>query len=223
MRATLILAAALTLLGAAPAADKNEKTEPKYAVAIFSADVTPPLGHALMGGGIAPAKQIDDPLFAHGFVLLGAGKPVVVAAVDWCEIRNDAYDRWREALAEAAGTSADRVLVTALHQHDAPIADLEAQRLLDKAGAKGSICDLKFHEQAVKRVAAALREGRKKPRRVTHVGTGQAKVEQVASNRRYLLPDGKPAFNRTSATRDAKIRAQPEGTIDPWLKTLSFW
>ncbi len=26
-----------------------------------------------------------------------------------------------------------------------------------------------------------------------------------------------------SATRDPTIREQPEGTIDPWLKTLSFW
>jgi hypothetical protein len=68
-----------------------------------------------------------------------------------------------------------------------------------------------------------LREALEKPRRVTHFGIGQAQVEKVASNRRYLLPDGKPAFNRMSATRDPKIRAQPEGVIDPWLKTLSFW
>src|SRR5262249_28043858 len=26
-----------------------------------------------------------------------------------------------------------------------------------------------------------------------------------------------------SATRDQKLRDQPEGIIDPWLKTLSFW
>ena len=69
--------------------------EAEYRLAIFSADVTPPLGHPCMGGGIRPAERIDDPLFAHGFVLLGAGKPVVVAAIDWCEIRNDAYQRWR--------------------------------------------------------------------------------------------------------------------------------
>src|SRR5947199_4786747 len=154
-----------------------------FRLATFSADVTPPLGHALMGGGIAPARKVADPLFAHGFVLLGAGKPVVVAAVDWCEIRNDAYDRWRAALAEAAGTTPERVLVMALHQHDAPIADLGAQGLLDRAGAAGRICDLEFHERAVRKVAAALKEGLGKARRVTHYGVGQAKVEKVASNR----------------------------------------
>ncbi len=196
---------------------------PALQLARFTADVTPPLGHALMGGGIAPAKQVDAPLFAHGLVLLGAGKPVVLAAVDWCEIRNDAFDRWRAALAEAAGTEPARVLVSCLHQHDAPIADLEAQRLLDGQKADGAICDREFHERAVRRVADALKDGLKSPRRVTHVGAGKARVEKVASNRRYPGPDGKPLFGRTSATRDAFAREQPEGTIDPWLRALSFW
>ena len=52
---------------------------------------------------------------------------------------------------------------------------------------------------------------------------GTAKVEKVASNRRYLDANGKVHYNRMSATRDAKIRDGEEGTIDPFLKTLSFW
>src|SRR5262249_45233386 len=118
---------------------------PALQLATFNAEVTVPPGHALMGGGIQPAKTIADPLYTHGLVLLGEGKPVVLAAVDWCEIRNDAYERWRSVLAEAAGTAPERVLVTCLHQHDAPIADLEAERLLEKEKAKGRICDLEFH------------------------------------------------------------------------------
>jgi hypothetical protein len=216
--------AAAALLGSGlgldcPAADR----QPAYQLAIFAADVTPPLGHPLMGGGIAPAQKIADPLFAHGFVFLGAGKPVVLVSVDWCEIRNDAFERWRTLLARAAGTEPGRVLVTCVHQHDAPIADLEAERLLEKHRARGRICDLEFHERAVQRVARALRAGLRKPRRITHVGTGQARVEKVASNRRFLDSQGRPQFGRMSATRDAEVRAKPEGTIDPWLKTLSFW
>lgn len=196
---------------------------PRLELATFEAEVTPPLGHACMGGGIAPVARIDDPLYAKGFVLFGAGRPIVVVAIDWCEIRNDAYERWRDVLAEAAGTQPVRVLVCALHQHDAPIADLTAQKLLDASKAKGSICDLKFHEEAVQATARALRDSLKKKRRVTHVGTGQAKVEQVASNRRYLDKEGKVRFNRTSATRDPVAQAAEEGLIDPYLKTLSFW
>ena len=211
------LAACLALDALAAPADAS------YQLATFSAEVTPPIGHPCMGGGIAPVQKIEDPLFTHGFVVLGAGKPVVLAVVDWCEIRNDANERWRTLLAEAAGTLPERVLVSSVHQHDAPIADLEAQRLLQKHKAAGSICDLEFHERTVQRVATALRDAVRKPRPVSHVGIGQAKVEKVASNRRFLGPDGKPQYGRMSATRDPKIREQPEGTVDPWLKTLSFW
>lgn len=194
-----------------------------FRLAPFAADVTPPLGHPCMGGGIAPAREIVDPLEARGLILLGPEKPVVLVSVDWCEIRNDAYDRWRDAIAEAAGTDRAHVLLSSVHQHDAPVADLAAERQLRKAGAKGSICDPDFHEQAVLRVAAAVRQALPSGRPVTHVGTGSAAVREVASNRRYVRPDGTPAHDRMSATRDASIRAHPEGTVDPLLRTLSFW
>jgi hypothetical protein len=194
-----------------------------FRLATFSADVTIPLGHPCMGGGIAPAREIVDPLLSRGLVLLGGDRPVVVVAVDWCEIRNEALDRWRMALAEAAGTDPARVLVSSVHQHDAPVADLAAERLLRAVPAQGSVCDPEFHEQTVLRVARSLNASLESARRVTHLGTGKARVEQVASNRRYLTPDGEPVFHRTSATRDAYARSQSEGTIDPWLRTLSFW
>jgi hypothetical protein len=216
-RRFLAAAAGAAALHAAPAA------EPRFTVATFTEEVSPPVGHPCMGGGIAPVKEIVDPLYATGFVFQGAGDPVVLVAVDWCEIRNDAYDHWRDAIAEAVGTKRERVLVTALHQHDAPVADLTAQRLLDQAKAKGAICDLDFHEKAVTRVARAVRRGMARAKRVTHVGTGQAKVERIASNRRYQDEGGRIQFNRMSATRDPRVRAAEEGLIDPYLKTLSFW
>lgn len=197
--------------------------EPKYTIGTFNAEVTPPIGHPCMGGGIAPVKQIDDPLFANGFILQGTGKPIVYVAVDWCEIRNDAYDRWRDVIAEAVDTERVRVLVSALHQHDAPIADLTAQKLLEENKAKGAICMLDFHEKTVQRVAAAAKASLAKLRTVAQIGIGEAKVEKVASNRRYLDEGGKVRYDRMSASRDAKIRAGEEGTIDPYLKTLSFW
>lgn len=218
-RREALAALAASTAGLAPAA-----APPQFSLCPFSAEVTVPLGHPLMGGGVAPAKKIDDPLFAHGFVLRGGGDPFVVAVVDWCEIRNDAYSAWRDALAKAAGTKAERVLISCIHQHDAPISDLEAERLLRQAKAQGSVCDPEFHEKAVGRVAKAVRDSLSSPRRITHVGTAQAKVEKVASNRRYLNKDNKVVFNRTSATRDnAFAREAPENLIDPQLKTLSFW
>jgi hypothetical protein len=196
---------------------------PRFAVAPFSADVTVPMGHGMMGG-LWKSKSVADPLFAKGVVLTGGAKPVVLVSVDWCEIRNASFDRWREVLAEAAGTTRERVLLSAIHQHDAPVTDLEAQRILERRGLKGSICDLAFHEKAVQRTAAALRVAIKNKHPLTHIGLGQAKVEKIASNRRYALPDGKFSFGRGSASgRNILAANAPEGTIDPWLKTISFW
>lgn len=192
-------------------------------MATFSGDVTIPIGHPCMGGGVEPASAIADPLLAKGVVLLGADRPIVIVAVDWCEIRNDAYDRWRSALAEAAGTTSDRILLSSVHQHDAPVADLHAERLLRDAGATGSVCDPEFHERAVRQVADAVSGCLPSARRVTEIGLGKAPVDRVSSNRRYLLPDGRPSFSRGSTTRDEYARNQPEERIDPMLRTLSFW
>jgi hypothetical protein len=211
-----------------------------WEVATFEADITIPLGHACMGGGVAEAQKILDPLWAKGFVLrpagisrkgseplapLPAGRaawfPIVVVALDWCQCNNDSNDRWRVALAEAAGTTRERVLLATVHQHDAPIFDLRAQQLLDQVGKKGWHCDPQFHETAVQRVVQALRRSLEKPRRITHVGLGQAQVERIASNRRVVSPEGRISWNRGSRSGD--LYGAPEGEIDPWLKTISFW
>jgi hypothetical protein len=215
------LGALAALGGAALAADR-----PAFRLATFSADVTPPLGAPLLGGAsvVPGAKGIEDPLFVHGFALLGGDKPVVVAAIDFCEVRNDAYDRWRDALAGAAGTTRERVFFSCVHQHDAPLADLEAQRILERSRPGDAFIDLDYHEKCVQRTAKALRDALEKARPVTHFGTGKAKVEKVASNRRFLGADGKPRFDRSSMSgKDPVKRDAPEGTIDPWLRTLSFW
>jgi hypothetical protein len=211
------------VLAAVPLLAVRAAEPPRLMLSTFSAEVTCPIGHPCMGGGIAPAKEVLDPLFAHGFVLRGVGKPVAFVAVDWCELRNGAYEAWRKGIADAVGTDPVRVMVCCLHQHDAPIADLEAEALLRAAKAKGSVCDPAFHERAVARVAAAAKASLATAKPVTHVGTGKATVERVASNRRYLDAAGRVRYDRTSASRDPAVRAGEEGTIDPFLKTLSFW
>jgi hypothetical protein len=193
----------------------------EYRVASFEAEITIPVGHACMGGGIADAKEIVDPLWAKGFVLLGAEMPVVVIALDWCQCNNDSYDRWRDVLADAAGTTPQRVMLATVHQHDAPICDLTAQKLLDEYRLTGYNCDPVFHERAVQRTAEALRRSLAFTRRVSHFGIGQAKVERIASNRRVVGPEGKISWGRGSAS--GNLYDAPEGEIDPWLKTVSLW
>ena len=125
---------------------------------MFSIDVTIPLNHRCMGVLPTKSAKIVDPLYAHGFVLLGAERPIVLCAVDWCEIRNGAYDQWREALAKAAGTTRECVLVSSLHQHDAPVTDAGAAKLLAEVGLPGELYDEAFHDDAVRRIATALQD-----------------------------------------------------------------
>jgi hypothetical protein len=196
---------------------------PALHLTTFRSEATPPLEHPLCGGWIEPVRGVDDPLRVLGIVLLGAGAPVVLCAVDWCGLRNEANLLWRKALASAAHTTPERVAVQCIHAHNAPFADVEAERLIEKVRGAPHSLDLKFFDRVVHQSADALAQALKKTSRFTHIGIGQARVEKVASNRRILGDDGKVRFTRTSATKDAKVREQPEGLIDPWLKTLSFW
>lgn len=196
---------------------------PKLHLARFSCDVTPPLGHPLCGGWIEQVRGVDDPLEARGVVLLGMGQPVVLCALDWCELRNESYERWRTLLADAAHTVPDHVAIQCVHQHDAPMADLGAQKLLESVPDGPPNLDPKFHEQAATRTADALRKALGETSPCDGLGLGRAKVESVASNRRILGPDGKVKIVRYSATKDPAAREAPEGMIDPWLRSLSFW
>ena len=195
---------------------------PPLHLATFECDVTPSDGHPLCGGWIMPVRGVDDPLKALGVVLLGGPKPVVLCAVDWTGLRNEAFRVWRAALAEAAHTTPDHVSVHCVHPHNAPFADVEAQKLITEAKAPISL-DLKYFDTCVKKSADALKASLMKAARFTHVGTGVAEVREVASNRRVLGDDGKVKFTRTSATKNKEARDAPEGLIDPKLRTLSFW
>lgn len=212
----------------------------EFRLATFEADVTIPIDHPCMGGGITPARAVADPLAARGFVLIGGEKPFVLVSLDWCEIRGTSHDKWKRALAEAAGTEPARVLVHSTHVHDAPVMDEDAEKLLRDMEATGawkalpppdpkapvqvaSVCWPAFNDECIARVAAALRASLPGARRVTHFGLGKAKVERVASNRRFFRANGSISHARMSRTTDPEAQAADEGAIDPWLRTLSFW
>ena len=191
--------------------------------AVFEADVTVPLGHSLCGGWIRPAIKVETPLRGLGLVLLGDEPAVVLCALDWCGLCNDAHVRMREALARAAHTTPERVTIHTVHQHNAPFVDLTAQREAAKHPDLPPIFTIDWWEKITTTLAESLRQSLRHLQKVTHISFGQARVEQVASNRRVLGPDGKLKYWRGSSCKDASARAEPEGIIDPSLKTLVFW
>jgi hypothetical protein len=191
-------------------------------IGVFACDVTPPLGHPLCGGWIKPVIGFDDPELAKGVVLRDAEGTYVLCTVDWCELRNDAYDLVRDRIARAAGTSPSRVAVQCVHQHNAPLTDSGAQRLLDAEENAPVHADLTFLDAVTDRLAVAVGEATRRMVRVTHVGTSRVKVERVASSRRVRQPDGSIRV-RWSSVKEPWAAEAPEGKIDPWLRTLSFF
>lgn len=191
-------------------------------MATFRFDVTPPIGHGCCGGWITPIQVVDDPMEAVGFVLTGAGDPIVICAVDWTGLLNEAHVAWRKALASAAGTSIERVSVHCVHQHNAPFACIEAQRLVEAQGLPAML-DIAFFDRCLAKATNAVLDALKSLQPVTHIAMGEAPVEKVAGNRRILGPDGTVISMRGSASKDPKHRELPEGLIDPQLKTVAFY
>src|SRR4051812_46301499 len=197
---------------------------PHLAIAPFKADITPPMGTPLCDALCQPASAVDDPLSARGVVLLPADqKPIVLVALDWVGVGNEGHDAFRQALADAVGTSLDRVTVHSLHQHDAPGCDFAADRIAAKHGLGGKLFNVEFAHEAINRTAAAAKAALKQPQPISHISVGVGAVEKVASNRRCLGPDGKVKWERMSSCRDPEIIAQSEGTIDPTARAVGFW
>lgn len=224
LQSTAALAASTGLSGwTAGLLQAETESVSELSMAPFRFDVSPPLGHPCCGGWIKPVVGYDDPQEAIGFIVKGAGKPIVVCSVDWTGILNEAHVAFRTALAEAAGTTPDRVAVQCVHPHNAPFACLEAERITQEQGDLPHIVFVDFFNECLDRGRKAVAAAAKSMQPVTHVASGEAKVQKVAGNRRILGEDGKVRAQRGSSCRDPELRALPEGLIDPYLKTVAFY
>ena len=202
-------------------AQEAETTAPVLRLAKFDIDATPPVGSMMAYDEVT--NKWDLTLRARGIVLLGAGEPIVLCAIDWIGIANDGHDAFRGGLALAAGTSPERVAVHTLHQHDAPDCDFSAEQILKEHGLPPRQFESAFQRQVLSELERAVRAALSNAHPVTHFGVGEGRVEQVASNRRVMGDDGKVRAVRYTACKDEALRAAPEGTIDPVVSMVSFW
>jgi hypothetical protein len=191
-------------------------------VAVFSCDITPPVGSPMMECHPPVATSIDIPLQAKGIILDDGRTRYVFCALDYCELRTGAHDLVRRKLADAMGVNELQIEVHCLHQHDAPLYDTSADELLDLTPSPVHIGVPEFLEMVSDRIAAAAGDAQKQLQPCTQVGIGKAKVEKFASNRRVPLPDGTIGI-RLSHCNDPVLIAAPEGLIDPWVRTISFF
>ena len=210
-------AAAMATLSLTPCLARADTTG---GVAPFVFDITPPLGTPWYPS-YQPLSEIEHPLMAKGIILEDAGGRYVLCALDFCELRNSAHTQACAILAEAAGTTPDRVAVHTVHQHTAPMVDPEAFALADTVPSPPPHPDLSAMEQLLAGLAETVQAASARMTSWNRLGIGQARVERVASNRRVRGEDGK-IVTRFSSCRDPKLIEAPEGLIDPFLRTITF-
>jgi hypothetical protein len=202
---------------AAPCGTAGDAESSQLRIAYFACDVSPPIGTPL---AYDACREVTDPLSCRGLVLVGAGDPIVIATIDWLGVGNATWNDFRAELARAAGTTPERVTLHALHQHDAPTADWQAERLAAEVGITGLRWDGSYVRQSLDQITQAVTRSLGDLRPINALAIGTAEVEQVASNRRLLDERGQVVAVRFTACRDEQVRDQPVGTIDPRLVSL---
>lgn len=190
-------------------------------ISTFDIDATPPIGSYLAYDIMENSWNLG--LRAKGILLIGTGKPIVICVIDWIGIANESQDVFKETLADAVNTDPQRVVVHTLHQHDAPICDFSAERVLIDAGINPQRYESSYAREFLGRLKKTVKASLNHLQPATHIGFGKAPVHQVASNRRLLGKDGLVKFTRFTSCPDPLMRAEPEGTIDPILSLVSFW
>lgn len=213
----VVLTASLTLL----LPRETFAAAPGLRVATFEADVTLPLGHPVYPS-FKPLETIEQPLLAKGVVLDDGQRRCVLATIDWCVLSNGSRTAFRQAMAEAAGTGLPFVTIQAVHQHTAPVVDIDAQAILEKMAGTPPYLDRAFQAEVAARLGAAVARAVKRLAPCDQVGAGQARVERVASSRRIMGADGKLVVRMSSTKGKPQLRELPEGLIDPMLKTITF-
>lgn len=189
-------------------------------IGLFAVDASPRIGAPL---AYDPCIEVTDPLSCRGFILLGAGDPIVVCAVDWIGVANESQRVWKERIAQGVHTTVDRIAIHALHQHDAPRCDLSAAAILAQFGAADAHYDVPWIREVIDRSVVAISQAAAEAKPFDGIGIGMAEVHEVASNRRIMGPDGKVIATRYTACKDPALRAADVGTVDPMLRLVSFW
>lgn len=200
---------------------EKANTPEELKIGIFDVDATPTVGSQLTYDKMV--NRYDLGLRAKGIILTGAGAPIVLCAIDWIGISNESQDIFKQSLAEAARTTPERIAVHTVHQHDAPICDFTAEKLLKEKNLPLGCFDGSFARLLIKNIQEAIMNAANELQPVTDIGLGKAPVYEVASNRRVDMVDGKIGTMRGSSCKDPILRDKPEGLIDPDVSLISFW
>ncbi len=186
-------------------------------LATFKVDCTPPERFGIGFGVDDVEATVRDPLYMRGFILDDGELRVVLASLDFACLLNSAQDEMVQALAAAAETSPEHVIVHCVHQHDTPMINFEAGPFL---GVDPFPRD--WWQSQCGACASAAAACLPRLQTVVRVGHAETRLHGYASNRRIQGSDGQVKGVRFSRCPDPELVAAPVGIIDPMLRTLLF-
>ncbi|OGV48369.1 MAG: hypothetical protein A2017_00490 [Lentisphaerae bacterium GWF2_44_16] len=186
-------------------------------LAKFKIDVTPPDECAIGFGLGRKTDGCRDPLWFRGIILDDNGKKLLIASIDYCGLMNRAHDELVSMLANAVNTWTELIIIHCIHQHDAPLVNLEINDILDVETFSSE-----WWRKLCSECAAAAKKALKHTREVKYTGYAERRLHGYASNRRVMNEDGSFKGTRYSRCADEKLKKMPVGTIDPFLRTAAF-
>jgi len=130
--------------GSLPNQSDRHGRSARLQAAIFTCDVTPPVGSPITNSNPPVATSADIPLLAKGLVIDDGTTRYALCAFDYCGLRNGAHDLLRRAIANALGVNELQIEVHCLHPHDAPVYDTTAEMLVQMVLSPPHITDLAF-------------------------------------------------------------------------------
>lgn len=193
--------------------------ENKMKIAPFKIDVTPETGTPIAYG---INKKVDTPIYIRGVVIDDGESRAVLVSCDYIYIWGETWYSWRKIIAEAAGTSADRVFLHSIHQHDSLRIAPELNEILRERFGTEQVPD-KYMEATVGKLKTNISEAVKSGwLEVGKLLTAERRVKGLASNRRMIDENGKCYAMRFSMCSNEELKQQPVGVIDPLLRTIAF-
>jgi hypothetical protein len=189
-------------------------------IAPFEVDLSPPAGEPIAYG---LNRKTDSRIHLRGVVIDDGRTRAVLAAAEIIGLYGAVHARWRSVLARAAGTTARRVLLHCVHQHDSlrPPSVFVNKMLATRPDLPPS--SAAFYAGLLKKIYFAVRRAvRTGWRRVESLATAERRLSGLASNRRLLDKHGKVFAMRWSMTSNPKLQRHPVGRIDPVLRTIGF-
>jgi hypothetical protein len=186
----------------------------------FQLDVTPPLGAWM---AYCKNNKVDTPIYIRGIIVDDGESRAVMLSCDFISIWGQVWWDWRKAIAEAAGTSENRVFLHLVHQHDsmyiAPQLN-EFKKEYEREFVSEAYCDKTINDLC--RKISDLTAKDSSWHAVSKIMTAEKRIKGLAANRRMIDENGKCFAMRWSACSNEAIRELPTGTIDPMLKTIAF-